>query len=247
MALYHGMHAVEQLIEKTGFLEGDKLYIARNQKHPRLMKILSRAKRSSAEIIFENYRKLEELSGAKGNQGIVLEREGESSLNEIDLDEVFALRSGVVLVLDGVEDPGNLGAIVRSATGFGVEAIVLPKKNSAPAGAVALKASAGALLHQPVCFVPGVSSFLQRIREENPEAFILATAGEGELITRKLAKEWKEQGKPLVLVLGSEGKGVSRLALERSDLVARLPISSQVESYNVSAAAAMFLALLFVE
>ncbi len=247
MALFHGMHAVEQLTDKTGFLEGDILYLARNASHPRLVKMITKAKRAGISIRYENYKRLEELSGTRNNQGIVLERESAEEIVELPEDEVFGMTSGIILALDGIEDPGNLGAIVRTAAGMGVSAIVLPKKKSAPAGAIALKASAGAMLHQPFCFVPGISSFLQRMREKNPDAWIVATDSDGKILTLKEAARLKERDGVLVLVLGSEGQGVSRLARERSDEVLSLPIKEPVESYNVSVSAAIFLALILAE
>ncbi|PST48467.1 23S rRNA (guanosine(2251)-2'-O)-methyltransferase RlmB [Bifidobacterium callitrichos] len=139
------------------------------------------------------------------------------------------------IALDGVTDPQNLGAVIRSAAAFGANGVILPERRSASVNAAAWKVSAGAAAHMPVCRVVNLTKAIESLKERGYYAVALDGGGD------KLVGATGFETDPLVVVLGSEGKGVSRLVREACDAVAGIPISSQVESLNASVAAGISL------
>ncbi len=235
-----GFHAVTDLIEKTGFSAGDKIFIARQAKDERMQRILRKAIAAKIPIVQKNYGELNPIAGTRNHQGIVLEREGETGLKSFTKQEFVEAVRGIYLALDGVQDPQNLGAICRTALGLGVHGIFLPQKDSAPAGPTAIKASAGALLEMPICFTGSVASLMQYIEDKRPEIPRVALDRSGEAFSARDEGELDGTTQPVLLVVGSE-QGISRLALERATHRRRLRISDRLESYNVSVATALAL------
>lgn len=141
----------------------------------------------------------------------------------------------LLLALDGITDPMNLGSLVRSAEAAGAHAVLLPKRRSAPVTPVVEKASAGALEHVPVDQVTNLERALDRCKQAG--LWIVGLAGEAtqDLWDCALLAE------PLVLVVGAEGKGISRLISERADALVRIPMAGQVGSLNAAVAGAVAL------
>lgn len=144
-------------------------------------------------------------------------------------------RVPLLLALDGVEDPQNLGALLRSAEVFGVDAVILPRRRSAPLGATAAKASAGAIEHLWIDQVPNLERALAVCREQGMWVVALDAGGDQDLGDCTLLEE------PVVVVVGAEGAGVSRLILSRADAVVGIPTTGKVASLNASAAGAICL------
>jgi 23S rRNA (guanosine2251-2'-O)-methyltransferase len=138
-----------------------------------------------------------------------------------------------LLVLDGVTDPHNLGAVLRSALGAGVTGIVLPKHRSAHVTPTVAKAAAGAIEHLEIALVPGIPSALERLSRLKVWSVGLAADGDADLDDVQVLTE------PVALVLGAEGAGLSSLTRARCDVVARIELTGPVESLNVSAAGAV--------
>ena len=139
------------------------------------------------------------------------------------------------IALDGVTDPQNLGAVIRSAAAFGANGVILPERRSASVTAAAWKVSAGAAAHMPVARVVNLTKAIESMKERGYYAVALDGGGD------KLVGETGFETDPLIVVLGSEGKGVSRLVREACDAVAGIPISDMVESLNASVAAGISL------
>ena len=139
------------------------------------------------------------------------------------------------IALDGVTDPQNLGAVIRSAAAFSADGVILPERRSASVTAAAWKVSAGAAAHMPVARVVNLTRTLKRLKERRYYAVGLDGGG-----TVNVGDTGFEHD-PLVVVLGSEGKGLSRLVRESCDAVARIPIAAAVESLNASVAAGIAL------
>jgi 23S rRNA (guanosine2251-2'-O)-methyltransferase len=234
-----GLHAVVDLVEKTGFLPADRLLVARKASDARMQRMLAKAERAQVTIIRTNYGELNQVAGTKNHQGIVLERQQALELKSFTKQDFVAAESGIYLALDGVQDPQNLGAIFRTALGLSVSGIFLPQKDSAPAGATALKASAGALTEVPICFTGSIASLMQFISDKRPEIPLVALDHSGELFS---ADDTDLAGAetPTLLIVGSE-QGLSRLALARATHRRRLLMDARLESYNVSVAAALAL------
>ncbi len=171
-----------------------------------------------------------------GHQGVVL------ILSPVEWVDWRGILEGVrargevplLLALDGVEDAGNLGAIIRSAEALGVHCLLLPKRRSASLTPAVAKASAGALFHLPLSRVTNLSRALEEAKERG--LWVVGTHLEGEM------EPWQvDFGLPLVLVMGNEEKGMSRLVKETCDLLVKIPMEGRVASLNVSAATAVLL------
>ena len=132
-------------------------------------------------------------------------------------------------------DPQNLGAVIRSAAAFGANGVILPERRSASVTAAAWKVSAGAAAHMPVARVVNLTKAIESMKERGYYAVALDGGGDA------LVGETGFETDPLIVVLGSEGKGVSRLVREACDAVAGIPISDMVESLNASVAAGISL------
>jgi len=140
-----------------------------------------------------------------------------------------------LLVLDGVQDPHNLGACLRSAEGAGVQAVVVPRHKASPVTETVVRISCGGAEHVPVVAVANMARFLARLREEY-QILVVGTADE----TDTDVFDCDLTG-PLAVVLGAEGEGMRRLTKENCDLLVRIPMAGAVECLNVSNAAAVTL------
>ena len=162
------------------------------------------------------------------HQGLLAEAE------PLAAPEVEELREGVVLALDQVTDPHNVGAVLRSAAAFAVTAIVTTARHSPEATGVLAKSASGALEHVPIVTVRNLAQGLEALRANGFRLVGLDSAGDGDLAAADLQH-------PLVLVLGAEGKGLRQLTRATCDAVARLDLPGAIKSLNVSNAAALAL------
>jgi 23S rRNA (guanosine2251-2'-O)-methyltransferase len=176
----------------------------------------------------------EELSRRLGagavHQGVMLEAR---PLEPLDLSEIET-QSGVILVLDQITDPHNVGAILRTAAAFRVDALVLTDRHAPEMTGVLAKAASGGLEHVPIIHVVNLARTLQSLGEMGYLRVGLDSAGEQRLGAAPLTR-------PLALVLGGEGKGLRRLTRENCDIVARLDMAGPIKSLNVSNACAVAL------
>lgn len=179
-------------------------------------------------------KKLEMTARSEAPQGVLAMA---APLPEADLAK-FLRRRGThapfIVAVDGVTDPGNLGAIVRSCDGAGVDVVVVPRHRAVHVTPTVAKASAGAIEHLPIAVVSGLPSALQRMRDAGIWVIGLDDAADRSLFDlAELAVE------PVCVVLGAEGAGLSRLVRERCDVIVSIPMLGRVSSLNVSAAAAL--------
>lgn len=150
-----------------------------------------------------------------------------------DLDHLLRASDAFLVALDGVTDPQNLGAVLRTAETLGATGAVLPRHRAVGITPAVTKAAAGAIEHLPLAFVSGVPNALEQVQRARVWSVGLDAAGTTSIFDVAVADQ------PLVLVLGAEGRGLSRLARARCDVLASIPMRGQVESLNVSAAAAI--------
>ena len=197
----------------------------------RINEIVELARHSRIEVIDINRK---ELDPYPAHQGVALRV---APYKFKPLEEVMSKISGTPLLvaLDGVTDPRNLGAITRSACAFGASAIVIPERRAAGMTAVAWKASAGAAARTPVVQIKNMTATIHDLQSEGYFVVGLDAGGDVPLSEMAVADE------PLMIVIGGEGKGLSRLVRESCDLVVSIPISSEMESLNASVAAAIAL------
>ncbi|HEX6312071.1 MAG TPA: 23S rRNA (guanosine(2251)-2'-O)-methyltransferase RlmB [Acidimicrobiia bacterium] len=152
---------------------------------------------------------------------------------ETELDPLLRDDAAFLVALDGVTDPGNLGAVMRTAEAAGATGMIVPRHRAARITPAVAKAAAGALEHLPFVTVSGIPSALDRARRAHVWTVGLDADGDTALFDLALADQ------PLVLVLGAEGRGLSRLSRRRCDVVATIPMHGAIESLNVAAAAAL--------
>jgi 23S rRNA (guanosine2251-2'-O)-methyltransferase len=180
---------------------------------------------------------LDRLTGGSVHQGLALRIRPYDYLHPADLTARAAAagQPPLIVALDGITDPRNLGAIIRSAAAFGGHGVVVPARRSAPVTAGAWKASAGALARVPVAQAANLARALAAYQEAGLFVAGLDAAGETSVDDLALADG------PLVLVVGSEGRGLSRLVAERCDVLARIPVAAETESLNAGVAAGIAL------
>jgi len=155
-----------------------------------------------------------------------------SSLDEILLR---AAKPGLIVALDGVTDPRNLGAIIRSAAAFGVDGVVIPERRSAAMTAAAWKTSAGAAARMQVAQVTNLNRAIEEVQERG--YFVVGLDGDSE----ELIGSMKVATEPIMIIVGSEGKGLHKLTREKCDLVVKIPMRSTTESLNASVATSIAL------
>ncbi len=232
--IIEGKNAVTEAIRAGRAL--DKVFLVRGSSDRALAFIASSAKAAGAVVTECDRRKLDGMSQTGAHQGVIAVAAAREycALEDI-LDRARQLgQAPFVVVCDGLEDPRNLGAVVRCAECVGAHGVVIPKHRSAGLTAAADKASAGAAEHMLVARVPNLPAALDQLKKEGLWIYGAEAGGESPL--------WKTDMKgPICLVIGSEGSGMSRLVRERCDFVMSIPLLGKVNSLNASAAAAVLL------
>ena len=230
-----GIHAVRALLERTpeDVLE---LHVQRDRHDKRVIPILNRAEKRGIPIFQQDREALDRLRPGLRHQGVVAKTIQVPAKSEADLETlVEAAREPVLLlVLDGVQDPHNLGACLRSADAAGALAVIAPKDKACGLTPVVRKVASGGAETVPFIPVTNLAQALQRLRRAG--VWIIGTVGEsGESLFRT-----KLIG-PVALVMGAEGKGLRRLTREHCDELIHIPMAGGVESLNVSVAAGVCL------
>jgi 23S rRNA (guanosine2251-2'-O)-methyltransferase len=198
--------------------------------------LLSRARDSGVRVRHVPKERLSSLAEGGVHQGVVAEVR---SFTYSELDDLLHLaeasgRPPLLVALDGIQDPHNLGAIIRSAHALGAHGVIIPKDRASPVTGAVAKASAGAIEHCPVARVINLSRALEELKERGLWAAAADPDGPQVLYEARL------EG-PLVLVIGAEGSGVRRGVLEHCDFRLRIPMAGQVASLNASVSAAILL------
>jgi len=196
--------------------------------------IVGLARANRVPLAYVARRRLETAARSEAPQG-VLARAAE--VPEVDLARLIARREGrapFLVAVDGVTDPGNLGAILRSCEGAGVDGVVVPRHRAVHITPTVAKAAAGAVEHVPVAVVPGLPAALARMKDQG-----IWIVGLDDAADRSLFELGDLAAEGICVVLGAEGAGLSRLVRERCDLICAIPMHGRVESLNVSAAAAL--------
>jgi len=224
-----GIHAIESFLSNSPE-KVIQLFLQKNRQDKKLNHIESLAKNAGLRFQQVDKRKMDDW--VRGNhQGVIAEVQVyDAQLNENQLlDLVEEKQDLLLLVLDGVTDPHNLGACLRTADAAGVDALVVPKDRSASLTAVARKVACGAAEHVPVVKVTNLARFLAQLRDRN--VWITGTAGEATNDVYQV----KFSGAN-ALVMGAEGSGMRRLTRENCDQLIKIPMAGSVSSLNVSVA-----------
>jgi 23S rRNA (guanosine2251-2'-O)-methyltransferase len=227
MPVLSGIHPVAEALRAGRPLE--RVLVAQGAGGPRLQEIIDLARRGSVPVRFEPRGALDRLAGTPAHQGVVA-MGAAKRYAEVDT----AATAAMVVVLDGVEDPHNLGAIVRTAHAAGAGAVVIPERRAANLTDVVAKAAAGAIEHLPIVRVTNINRTLEDFKERGFWIYGLDERAT-ELYTEV------EYASPTVLVLGGEGKGLHEQVRKHCDLLVRIPMAGRISSLNVSVAAGVFL------
>jgi 23S rRNA (guanosine2251-2'-O)-methyltransferase len=226
-----GFHAVEEALAAGRAL--DRIVIARGRHGERVEAVVQLARSKSVPVRFEDRLQLDRLAGTRDHQGIAALAAAKPAL---ELEDLLAAKTpqGLLVLLDGIEDPHNLGAIVRTSLAAGAIGVVIPERRAAGLTDTVERASAGALAHLPVARVKN----LVRAMEEMKEAGYWLIG-----LDQRAEKKYTEAdfSGPVGIVLGGEGEGLHELTRKRCDFLVSIPTSGPVRSLNVSVAAGVVL------
>lgn len=234
-AQVEGLRAVRELLAARRRPVRD-LWISdiADRENPQVVEILDLARDNRVPVREVSRARLDGEAGSRAPQGVLAHA---TPVDEFDLDDLARRRSGrpapFLLVVEGVTDPRNLGAILRSADGAGVTGVVLPRHRAVHLTPAATKAAAGAIEHVPIALVGGVPAALQALAKAGVWTVGLDGDAPASIFDLDLATE------PVALVLGSEGAGLSRLSRQRCDVLASLPQQGGLPSLNVASAASV--------
>jgi 23S rRNA (guanosine2251-2'-O)-methyltransferase len=234
-SLLIGIHAVDSALERVP-ARVDAVIVAAESRNPRVRELEQRARRLGIRIASEARSVLDRRSEGERHQDVIAEFTASNIHGEKELDALLDAIVGdpLVLVLDGVQDPHNLGACLRTADAAGVGLVILPKDRSAPLTPVARRAASGAAEVLPILLATNLARVLQRLKQRGVWLAGTTDQAEQELYAMDLTG-------PLALVVGSEGQGMRRLTAELCDYRLCIPMAGTVSSLNVSVATAVCL------
>ncbi|MBD3587100.1 23S rRNA (guanosine(2251)-2'-O)-methyltransferase RlmB [Salinimonas sp. HHU 13199] len=225
----YGLHAIDAVLstEPERIIE---IFALKGRTDERLNDAVNQARRFGISVQFCHRKVLDEKVNGEQHQGIVAKAKPARVLDESDLDRLVGQHpSPLFLVLDGVTDPHNLGACLRTANAAGAHAVIVPKDKSAGLTGTARKVACGAAETTPFIQVTNLSRTLKALQAQG--VWIIGTAGEATQEIYDVALKG-----PMALVMGAEGKGMRRLTRETCDELIKLPMAGSVSSLNVSVA-----------
>ncbi len=224
----YGLHAVKKMLQFS-INDCESLYYLDN-KNQRLQQIISLAKQKQLSLIKVDKEKLNDLAGTDKHQGCILKVSAQHA-RAVSLKELLLKvdSNDLYLVLDGVQDPHNLGACLRTADAAGVKAVIVPKDRAVGITPVVKKVAAGAAESVPLITVTNLARSLKEMKDAG--IWLVGTRGDAD----KTLYQEKLRG-PIAMVMGAEGEGIRRLTAEQCDYLVKLPMQGQVESLNVSVA-----------
>ncbi len=228
-----GRNAVSELLKSGRNI--DKLYIKKGERTGSITVIAAEAIERGITIVEVEGQKLDRMSGGQPHQGVI----ASAALKDYStVDEIlaYAAEKGekpFIVIADGIEDPQNLGALIRAAECSGVHGIIIPKRRAVGLTEAVGRASAGAVEHMPIAKVTNLSQTVDELKEKGLWIFAAEAGGEAYYNT--------DMNCPAVIILGSEGFGVSRILKDKSDYIISIPMYGNVNSLNVSSAGAVVL------
>jgi 23S rRNA (guanosine2251-2'-O)-methyltransferase len=232
MALLYGIHAVEEAL-KASKDRVEKVCVRRGQKNPRVQEIIDHCRANHIPVSFEEEGWLDRKAEGQRHQGILCYL-GEMPVHTVEAILEQAAAPGLLVILDGIQDTHNVGAVLRSAEVAGADGVFLPHHRSAGLSAAAVRASAGAASHIKVARIANVTQLIGMLKK-NGYCIAGLDADSGHPI-------WEADFRvPTALVLGNEGTGLHRLVKEKCDFLVSIPVRGKISSHNVSVAAGIAL------
>ena len=225
-----GRNSVLELLESERDI--NKILIAKGERHGSINKIITIAKQRKIVIAEVERQKLNAISETDNHQGVIaiVPPFNYASVEDILNEAKTKNEDAFVLILDGIEDPHNLGSIIRTAETAGVHGVIIPKRRAASVNATVSKSSAGAVEHVKIARVNNINETIKYLKEE--DLWICGTDGD--------AKDYyynQNLKGPMAIVIGSEGFGMSRLVKENCDFLVKIPMKGKITSLNASVSA----------
>ncbi|MBQ8739100.1 MAG: 23S rRNA (guanosine(2251)-2'-O)-methyltransferase RlmB [Clostridia bacterium] len=228
-----GRNAVSELLKSNRSI--DKIYVKKGEHEGSLTVIVAQAIERKIPVVEVEISKLDFMSSGANHQGVV----AMASMKEyVDVDDILEIarergEKPFVVIADNIEDPHNLGALIRCAECAGAHGIIIPKRHAVGITPAVYKSSAGAIEHMAIAKVANIATTIEELKKKGLWIFACEAGGE--------AYYDADYGCPLAVVLGSEGNGVGRLIKEKSDFIISIPMYGKVNSLNVSTAASVIL------
>ena len=233
-----GRNSVLELLESGKDI--NKIFVTRGEKHGSINKILAIAKERKIIVVEKDKRQMDEMAQEENYQGVIAIVPPFEYVEISDILDTAKEREEdpFVIILDGIEDPHNLGSIIRTAETAGVHGIIIPKRRAASVNSTVNKASAGAVEHMKIARVTNISDAIEELKQAG--LWICGT----DVSAEKYYYNQDLTG-PLALVIGSEGFGVSRIVKQNCDFVVKMPMIGNVSSLNASVAGGILLYEIF--
>lgn len=225
-----GRNSVLELLESEKDI--NKIFVTRGEKQGSINKIIGRAKAKGIVLVEVEKSKLDEISQTENHQGVIaiVPPFEYCEVEDILDDAKNKNEQPFILILDGIEDPHNLGAIIRTAETAGVHGVVIPKRRAASVNSTVNKVSAGAVEHMKIARVNNINDTIKLLKDNG--LWIIGTDGKAE-------NYYYEQDLtgPIALIIGSEGYGMNRLVSENCDILVKIPMKGKITSLNASVSA----------
>ena len=229
-----GRNAVLELLESGRDI--NKILVANGEKHGSIHKILAIAKERKIIVTEIEKNKLNQIAQTPNNQGVIAIVPPYDYCEVEDILEEAKTKNEIpfILILDGIEDPHNLGSIIRTAETAGVHGIIIPKRRAASVNSTVSKVSAGAVEYMKIARVNNINETIRNLKEQG--IWICGTDMDTNIIYTK-----QDYKMPIAIVIGSEGFGMSRLVKENCDFLVKIPMKGKITSLNASVSAGIIM------
>jgi 23S rRNA (guanosine2251-2'-O)-methyltransferase len=226
-SIVYGVHAVARRLQQAP--EFCIELICADKRNPRLLQLIDQARNAGIEVRTEPRARLTQLSGSDKHQGCLLMTRDSAPVMDFQQCLLAVNRNSLLLVLDGIQDPHNLGACLRTADACGVDAVIIPRDRAVKVNATVRKVAAGGAESVPIIEVTNIARSLKDLKQAGVWIYGTSDMAEDSLYDH-------DYNGSVALVMGAEGSGLRRLTLESCDHLVKLPMQGQVESLNVSVA-----------
>lgn len=222
-----GRNSVMELLESSKDI--NKIFITKGERHGSINKIIAMAKEKKVIIIEKDKKQMDEMSQTNNYQGVIAIV---PPYNYCEIDDILEIakqkkEDAFIVILDGIEDPHNLGSIIRTAETAGVHGIIIPKRRAAQVNATVNKASAGAVEHMNIARVTNINDAIQELKDNG--LWICGT----DINAEKYYYNQDLKG-PLGIVIGNEGKGIGEKTKKNCDFLVKIPMKGKIKSLNAS-------------
>lgn len=226
-----GRHAVKELLRSDSDI--NKIYVQDTANKSQLKEILDLAKERRIVVSMVPKSKIDGMTDER-HQGVAAQVSAHEYMPLEEMLENIKDKNANVIILDGLEDPHNLGSILRSCDASGFDAVIIPKRRSVQLTDTVAKTSTGAIEYVPVVRVTNINQTIDKLKEHN--FWVVGSDGSGTMDYREMNAIGNT-----ALVVGSEGEGISKKTLEKCDFIVKIPMAGQITSLNASVSAALLM------